>query len=93
MATKRKTNRKTIERGVRATERASETLLDAARRERVAIACMQGLLTAIGPPDLENPFEPEWAARWAVEYADALLDELDGFADEDEDDEDEDDER
>jgi hypothetical protein len=70
---------------VRRSEKRGQELLEAARRERVAVACMQGLLANQDTTDAE----PADVARTAVDCADALLDELDGFA-EDEDDEDED---
>jgi hypothetical protein len=80
MATKRK----------KSVRQSDKTLLEAARRERAAIACMQGLLAN---PDTTDA-EPGDVARTAVDCADALLDELDGVAgdgeDEDEDEDDED---
>jgi hypothetical protein len=62
------------------------TLLEAARRERVAIACMQGILAST-----DTDTSDVAAAKYAVACADALLDELD-FGDEEEDEDDEDDE-
>jgi hypothetical protein len=77
----------------RAVRELDKSLLEAARRERTAIACMQGLLAGTN-----RHIEPEEAAVWAVQYADALLDELDDVEDDDDEeeyedeDEDEDDE-
>jgi hypothetical protein len=69
----------------------NKSLLEDARRERTAIACMQGLLAN---PEME--LEAGDVARTAVDCADALLDELDGVEDdgdeEEYEDEDEDDE-
>jgi hypothetical protein len=77
----------------RAARELDQSLLEAARRERTAIACMQGLLANPGTTDTEA----EDVARAAVNCADALLDELDDVEDEDdeeeyEDEDDEDDE-
>jgi hypothetical protein len=74
MATKRKKSVRRVD---------TKSMVEAARRERVAIACMQGLLAN---PDTTDA-EPGDVASTAVDCADALLDELDGLA-EDEDDED-----
>jgi hypothetical protein len=79
MATKRK-------RSVRRSEKRGNEQLEAARRERVAIACMQGLLAN---PSVED-HEAGDVARTAVDCADALLDELDGLTDDEDEDEDED---
>jgi hypothetical protein len=55
---------------------AAQAQVDArARRERIATKCLQGLLAS---EDEDMSFcSPEGAARAAVEYADALIAELD----------------
>ena len=45
------------------------------RRERIAVRCLQGLLASEGED--VSFCTPEGAARAAVEYADALIAELD----------------
>jgi len=72
---------------VRRSEKRGQELVEAARRERVAIACMQGLLANQDSTEA-NPAD---VAQTAVDCADALLDELDGVAEEEDEDEDEDD--
>lgn len=72
-----------LERAVRAQEQAAADYAEALRqwradrRERIAVAALQGLLAAPSEPPFSREGVFEGIAKCAIKYADALIAELD----------------